>query len=106
MREPTYYTLASLIDGPLHGYAIIKRVEGLSEGTIRLTAGTLYGALDRLVDENLVEPAGGEVVNGRARRYYRLTPAGRTALTHEADRMARAARVVRSRRTIMRQVAT
>ena len=40
MREPTYYLLASLLDGPLHGYAIIKSAEGLSGGRVRLTAGT------------------------------------------------------------------
>ena len=106
MREPTYYALASLIDGPLHGYAMIKRAEELSGDRVRLTAGTLYGALDRLVDEGLVEVVGEEIVNGRARRYYRLTVDGSEALSREADRMERAVRVVRSRQAILRQVTT
>jgi PadR family transcriptional regulator, regulatory protein PadR len=48
MREPTYFVLASLLDGPLHGYAIIQRSEELSGGRVRLATGTLYTALDRL----------------------------------------------------------
>lgn len=94
MREPTYFVLASLLDGPLHGYAIIKRAEELSSGRIRLATGTLYTALDRLTAEGLVELQGEEVVSGRVRRSYGLTTAGSTALRAEAARMAEAARVV------------
>jgi DNA-binding PadR family transcriptional regulator len=97
MREPTYYTLASLLDGPLHGYGIIKRAHELSEGTVRLAAGTLYAALDRLTEAGLVAVDGAEVVDGRARRYYRLTGSGRSALRDEAARLARAAEVVTRR---------
>jgi PadR family transcriptional regulator, regulatory protein PadR len=96
MREPTYFTLAALLDGPLHGYGIIKRAEQLSEGAVRMTAGTLYGALDRLSREGLVAEDGQEIVAGRARRYYRLTDEGRAALETEAERMQRAAAVVQS----------
>jgi PadR family transcriptional regulator, regulatory protein PadR len=97
MREPTYLTLTSLLDGALHGYAVIKRVEELSHGRVRLAAGTLYAALDRLSDEGLVEVRSEETVNGRARRYYGLTRAGRAALRAEATRMAQAARLVTDR---------
>ena len=97
LREPTYYILASLLDGPLHGYAVIKRTEELSEGRVRLTAGTLYGALDRLAVEGLIASSGEETVNGRARRYYRITPAGSTALMEEAAAHASAAAAVNSR---------
>ena len=97
MREPTYYTLAALLDGPLHGYAIAKRAEEVSDGRVRLTAGTLYAALERLLDAGLVAVEGEEVVRGRARRYYRLTAAGSEALHAEAIRLAEAARVVSSR---------
>ena len=48
IREPAYFVLASLLDGPLHGYAIIQRTEQLSGGRVRLATGTLYTALDRL----------------------------------------------------------
>ena len=47
MREPTYYILASMPDGPLHGYAIIKRSEDMSCGRVRLATGTLDTAPDR-----------------------------------------------------------
>ena len=55
MREPTYFVLASLLDGPLHGYAIIQRTGELSGGRVRLATGTLYAALDRLAAEGQVE---------------------------------------------------
>jgi DNA-binding PadR family transcriptional regulator len=94
MREPTYLALTSLLDGPLHGYAIIKRVEELSDGRVRLAAGTLYAALDRLTAEGLIEVRDEETVNGRARRYYGLTREGDATLRAEATRLAQAARLV------------
>jgi PadR family transcriptional regulator PadR len=97
IREPTYFALAALMDGPLHGYAIIKRAEDLSDGRVRMAAGTLYAALDRLSAEGLVRVLSEEVVNGRARRYYGLTDEGVAVLRAEAARMAQAARVVTDR---------
>jgi PadR family transcriptional regulator PadR len=99
MREPTYYLLTTLLDGPLHGHGIIKRAKEISEGRVRLAAGTLYAALDRLSREGLIAAAREETVNGRLRQYYELTPRGTAAVNTEADRMARAARLVISRRT-------
>jgi DNA-binding PadR family transcriptional regulator len=98
MREPTYYILVALLDGPLHGYGVMKRVERLSHGRVRLAAGTLYAALDRLADAELVDGDRQEIVQGRARRYYRLTDHGRQALQAEAARMAQAAQLVIRRR--------
>lgn len=97
IREPTYYTLAALMDGPLHGYAIIKRAEELSHGRVRMAAGTLYAALDRLSAEGFLRVVDEKVVNGRARRYFDLTDEGAAALRAEADRMVQAARVVTDR---------
>jgi PadR family transcriptional regulator PadR len=97
MREPTYFVLASLLDGPLHGYAIIQRTGELSGGRVRLATGTLYTALDRLTAEGYVELVREEIVNGRARRSYGLTPPGAGALRAEATRMADAARLVTDR---------
>jgi PadR family transcriptional regulator, regulatory protein PadR len=94
MREPTYFVLASLLDEPLHGYAIIKRAEELSGGRVRLATGTLYTALDRLSGEGYVTVIREEVVSGRTRRTYALTGAGANAVRAEAERMAAAARVV------------
>ena len=97
MREPTFHVLAALLDGPLHGYGIIKRADELSASRVHLAAGTLYAALDRLREAGLAEVDHEEVVDGRARRYYRLTGAGREALRAEATRMAAAARLVLGR---------
>jgi len=94
MREPSYFVLASLLDGPLHGYAIIKRTGELSAGRMRLATGTLYTALDRLTAEGYLTQVSQEVVNGRTRRSYALTPSGTAALQAEAQRMAAAAAVV------------
>jgi len=94
MREPTYFVLASLLDGPLHGYAIIQRAGELSDGRVRLPTGTLYPALDRLTAEGYVELVREEIVNGRVRRSYGLTAPGARALRAEAERMAAAASLV------------
>ncbi|WP_131739262.1 PadR family transcriptional regulator [Actinomadura roseirufa] len=97
MSEPVYYLLAALLDGPSHGYGIIKRAGDLSGGRVRLAVGTLYGALDRLTGEGLIAVDREETVRGRPRRYYRLTEDGHAAVTREAARMERAARVVTAR---------
>ncbi len=94
MREPTYFVLAALLRGPLHGYAIMKRAEELSGGRVRLATGTLYTALDRLTAEGHVELVSEERVGGRVRRTYGLTESGSVALRAEAVRMAEAARLV------------
>jgi DNA-binding PadR family transcriptional regulator len=97
MHEPTYFVLVSLLDGPLHGYAIIQRAGELSGGRIRLATGTLYTALDRLAAAGYVALVREEIVNGRVRRSYGLTPPGASALQAEATRMAKAARLVTGR---------
>jgi PadR family transcriptional regulator, regulatory protein PadR len=94
MREPTYFVLASLLCGPLHGYAIIKRAEDLSHGRVKLATGTLYTALDRLTAEGHIELVSEENVGGRVRRTYGLTEGGSAALRAEAVRMAEAAELV------------
>jgi PadR family transcriptional regulator, regulatory protein PadR len=85
-REPTFLILVALADGEQYGYGIIQEIESLSQGSVRLGAGTLYGALDRLADEGLVEATRQEVVDGRHRRYYRLTDRGLGAIQTETQR--------------------
>ncbi|MFI6232729.1 PadR family transcriptional regulator [Micromonospora sp. NPDC050784] len=89
LREPTFLILTALAREPMHGYGIISDVAALSGGRLALRPGTLYGALDRLTDEGLVERDHEEVVEGRLRRYYRLTEAGRSVLTAETERLRR-----------------
>jgi DNA-binding PadR family transcriptional regulator len=71
----------------LHGYGIIADVRQISGGRVKLRAGTLYTALDRLRTDGLVEVDREEIVEGRLRRYYRLTPTGTTVLAEEAERL-------------------
>jgi DNA-binding PadR family transcriptional regulator len=87
MHEPTLLILTALAGTDRHGYGVITEVERLSDGRLRLSAGTLYRALDRLVGEGLVTSAGEEIVDGRLRRYYRLTDDGAGTLAEEAERM-------------------
>jgi PadR family transcriptional regulator PadR len=87
MHEPTFLILTALADGRKHGYALISEADLLSSGRVALRVGTLYAALDRLSTEGLVEPDGDEVIDGRLRRYYRLTDGGVTALGSEVARL-------------------
>jgi PadR family transcriptional regulator len=97
MQEPTYLILAALTAGPQHGYGIMNEAEGLSGGTRRLQAGTLYAALERLSGEGLVETDREEVVDARFRRYYRLTDAGVGRLAEETARRRTQAQAVTRR---------
>jgi DNA-binding PadR family transcriptional regulator len=106
LRPPSYFTLAALIDGPLHGYAIMQRAAELSNGTVRVSTGTLYSILDRALAESLIAVGGPYTVSGRERRDYVLTPAGRVALQAETDAIAKAARVVGARLRATGQLAT
>jgi DNA-binding PadR family transcriptional regulator len=87
MREPTFWILTALASGPRHGYGVIREAGALSGGRVTLQAGTLYAALDRLAAEGLVEVDREELVDGRTRRYYRLTDHGAQALSAETERL-------------------
>ncbi|HEX6469258.1 MAG TPA: PadR family transcriptional regulator [Streptosporangiaceae bacterium] len=97
MREPTFLILTSLAAGPRHGYGIITDVERISGGGLRLRAGTLYAALDRLTGDGLVEPQREEIVDGRLRRYYAITDEGVARLAAEAARLRRNAEAAEAR---------
>jgi DNA-binding PadR family transcriptional regulator len=84
MQEPTFLILAALATGAQHGYGIMTDVTRISGGRERLRAGTLYAALDRLRTGHLVEVDREEIVEGRLRRYYRLSPEGGRQLAAEA----------------------
>jgi DNA-binding PadR family transcriptional regulator len=87
MQEATFLILTALADGSQHGYKIITNVQEISGGRVRLRAGTLYTALDRLRADGLIEVDREEIVDSRLRRYYRLTPAGTRQLGAEAARL-------------------
>ncbi len=86
MQEATFLILTALAAGSRHGYGIITDVATISDGRVRLRAGTLYSALDRLRLDRLISIDREEIVENRLRRYYRLTPEGSRQLGTEAAR--------------------
>lgn len=85
LTEATYYILLSLTK-PLHGYGIIKKVEEMSTGRVRLAAGTLYGAMSTLVDNKLIVLIGEDKENKR-RKLYQMTELGRDLINCEIKRL-------------------
>ena len=86
LSEPVLLVLLSLAEQPRHGYSILKDVESMSGSGVLLSTGTLYGALQRLLDHGWIERV--EEDNApRDRRTYRLTSRGRRNLQMEIARM-------------------
>jgi DNA-binding PadR family transcriptional regulator len=79
----------ALLDGELHGYALMRRVEELSDGRVRMGPGTLYGTLQRLVETGLIEETTHRSARSdtERRRYYQLTPQGRVVALDELARL-------------------
>jgi DNA-binding PadR family transcriptional regulator len=86
LTEPVLLVLLSLAEQPRHGYSILKDVERMSDGRVRLSTGTLYGALRRLLDAAWIERVK-EDESPRDRRPYRLTSRGSRNLQLEVERM-------------------
>ena len=84
LTEAVYYILLSLIT-PRHGYGIIQNVETLSGGRVRLAAGTLYGAINTLLEKNWIR-ALPEEKDSRKKEYV-ITSDGRQALSDELNRL-------------------
>src|SRR6266576_2455563 len=86
LTEPVLLILLSLTQAPRHGYALLKDIEALSAGRVRLSTGTLYGALRRLLDDEWIERfETGDT--SRDKQSYRLTSLGRRYLQVELDRL-------------------
>ena len=98
LREPTFFILLSLSPGPKHGYAILKQVEALGEGRVRLSTGTLYGAIKRLLDDGWIRRVDDPLPNGtkRQRKTYALTEQGRRVLNAEIERLHKLVSVART----------
>ncbi|MEO7721057.1 MAG: PadR family transcriptional regulator [Pseudolysinimonas sp.] len=97
MREPTFWVLTVLAAGRRHGYALMQEARDLSDGRVDLKVATLYAALERLGTEGLVALDGDETVDGRVRRYFRLTDAGAEKLAAEIARLESNAQQAASR---------
>jgi len=83
MTEQAFHILIALSERDLHGYAIMQDVATRTNGKLRLSPGTLYGSIKRLLEQGLIS----ELENDARRRYYRLTPQGRTEAKAEAARL-------------------
>lgn len=85
--------LEALVHGPSHGYRIAKRIKERSEGVLDFKEGTLYPALHKLENDGLVESKEG-AENGRSRRYYSITDAGRRTLATDRSEWRELSRAV------------
>jgi DNA-binding PadR family transcriptional regulator len=95
-----FHVLLALAGDDLHGYAILKEVELRTSGKVRLSTGTLYGIIKRLLADGLIaerRSRPSEAEDDERRRYYRLTPQGRQVATAEAERMDEILAIARSR---------
>jgi DNA-binding PadR family transcriptional regulator len=96
---PVLHILVALADGDRHGYAIMQEVAARTDGAVRLGPGTLYGSIKRMLHDGLIEelderPDSDE--DDVRRRYYRITPRGRTLAREEIGRLAALVRHARA----------
>jgi DNA-binding PadR family transcriptional regulator len=96
-QEASFLILTALAGGSQHGYGIITDIREISGGRVRMRAGTLYTALERLRTDRLIEVDREEIVASRLRRYYRLTPAGGERLAADAGQLRTNAAIALSR---------
>ena len=87
LPEAHFHILIVLAEGDKHGYSIMQEVAALTGGKIRMSPGTLYGAIQRLVEQGFIEEVGGFANAGERRRYYKITRAGRAAASAEVERL-------------------
>jgi DNA-binding PadR family transcriptional regulator len=92
LTEPVFLVLLSLVQSPRHGYALLKDTEALSGGRVRLSTGTLYGVIHRLLESDWIERFETDDTS-RDKQSYRLTPLGRRFLQAELARMKQLTRV-------------
>jgi DNA-binding PadR family transcriptional regulator len=103
LTSAMFHVLVALADGEKHGYAILKEVNRRSEGKMSLSAGTLYGVIQRLASEGAIAESGERpdpALDDERRRYYRLTPFGRDVAVAEAERMSDMLAVVRAKKLL------
>ena len=91
LPSSSFHVLLVLAETELHGYAIMREVERISDGAVRMGAGTLYGTIKRLLELGMVEESGERPdpdLDDERRRYYRVTGLGERVVTAEVRRLA------------------
>src|SRR5262245_20141022 len=106
LTAPVFHVLVAVADGRKHGYAILKEIEERTDGKVRLSSGTLYAVIKRLLKDGLIEELDDRPANDdERRRYYALTVLGKKVAAAEAERLeqmlegARMKKLVRKPRT-------
>ena len=107
LQPATFHILMALAGEDRHGYAIIQEIAARTDGAIRLSAGTLYRSLQRMLEQGLIEetedrPAPDE--DDERRRYYRITRFGETVARAEARRLQELVRLARASGFVPRSV--
>jgi DNA-binding PadR family transcriptional regulator len=95
----TFHILLAVADEDRHGYGIIQEVAARTAGEVRLSAGTLYRSIQRMVDQDLIEETAARPapeLDDERRRYYRITRFGRAVAAAESDRLAALLRIARA----------
>ena len=94
----TFHILLAVSGEQRHGYAIIQDVEARTAGALRLSAGTLYRSIARMVEQGLITETTGRraVVDDQRRRYYRITPFGTAVARAEMRRLTELVRLARA----------
>ena len=103
LTPAVFHIMLALADAERHGYAIIKEVESLTDGRMRLGPGTLYGSIKRMLEEGLIEESDERPdpsLDDERRRYYRLTEFGRRVAAAEAGRFQRVVAAARGKKLL------
>lgn len=98
LTPAVFQVLVALADGEVHGYALLKAVEAQTAGAVRLSTGTLYGIIRRLLDDDVIA----ERTTRDGRRLYKLTAFGRQVARAEADRLESLLEAARATRALRR----
>lgn len=98
LTPAVYHILLALYDGAKHGYAISQEVEAVTNGSIKMGSGTLYGTIKRMLRDELIEEAL-ELADGE-RRYYRLTQFGKDVTSAESQRLAHLVQIAQNKQAL------
>lgn len=101
LSQPVLHILLAVADRQRHGYAIRKEIDRATDGSVRLSTGTLYAAIQRLLDDGLIEESDerpADELDDQRRRYYRLNELGRAVVQRESERLAGLLALARSKR--------
>jgi DNA-binding PadR family transcriptional regulator len=103
LTPAVFHVLLALADGDKHGYIISKEIARRTSNEVRLSAGTLYGIIKRLLEDAMIEESDDRPdfsLDDQRRRYYRLTKLGRAVAEAEAERMERVLALARSKHVV------